>query len=463
MKSATRFLKRFACLALAAILSVSCLSACGGGEGGGSGKTKLKVFLYMNDHEKEVYSAMVEKFKEAHADEISDIEFQITTQSEYATTLTGMMTAKDMPDVFYVGPESVKNYVDNGYLADLTPLLSGAGISTDDLPQGVLSFYKYDGTQTGSGDLYALPKDASVFAYAYNKDVFDAAGVAYPDPNKPYTYEEFVEVLQALTKDTNGDGEIDQWGASFADLYMLYQFIWSNGASFTSEDGKTITIDDPKFVDALQKYIDLTLKYQVTPTVEQDTALGPYQRWIAGQTGFYAAGTWDVASFMDPETFPYNWDLCYYPTLSSGKSYTWSGTVGFCVSESSEHKDLALQLISYLSTDPEGQKDLSGMNGSASVQVPNLLSLQDEFKSKVADGSVTYPANVDVIFNYLNGCDYAQGMMMETTYTPNTEWIDMFWEQLTDVKAGKRDLNEFITSIEPEMQASLDKAWANAG
>ena len=64
---------------------------------------------------------------------------------------------------------------------------------------------------------------------------------------------------------------------------------------------------------------------------------------------------------------------------------------------------MALQLISYLSTDPEGQKDLSGMTGNASVQVPNLLSLQDEFKSKVADGSMTYPSNVDVIFNYLNG------------------------------------------------------------
>ena len=399
MKSATRFLKRFACLALAAILSLTCLAACGGGEGGGgSGKTKLKVFLYMNDHEKEVYSAMVEKFKEAHADEVSDIEFQITTQSEYATTLTGMMTANDMPDVFYVGPERVKDYVSNGYVANLTPLLSSAGISTDDLPQGILDFYRYDGTNVGS-----------------------------------------------------------------ADLYMLYQFIWSNDASFTSEDGKTITIDDPKFVDALQKYIDLTLKYQVTPTVEQDTALGPYQRWIAGQTGFYAAGTWDVASFMDPETFPYNWDLCYYPTMSSGKSYTWSGTVGFCVSEASEHKDLALQLISYLSTDPEGQKDLSGMTGNASVQVPNLLSLQDEFKQMVAGGTMTYPSNVDVIFNYLNGTGFAQGRMMETTYTPNTEWIDMFWEQLTDVKAGKRDINEFISSIKPEMQASLDKAWANAG
>ena len=103
------------------------------------------------------------------------------------------------------------------------------------------------------------------------------------------------------------------------------------------------------------------------------------------------------------------------------------------------------------------------MNGASSVQVPNLLSLQDEFKQMVADGTMTYPSNVDVIFNYLNGCDYAEARMQETTYTPNTEWIDMFWEQLTDVKAGKRDLSEFISTIKPEMQASLDKAWANAG
>lgn len=120
MKVSTRFLKRLASCILALVLALACLSGCGG-SGDSGGKAKLKVFLYMNDHEKEVYSAMVDKFKEEHADEISDIEFQITTQSEYATTLTGMMTAKDMPDVFYVGPESVKTYVDNGYLADLTP------------------------------------------------------------------------------------------------------------------------------------------------------------------------------------------------------------------------------------------------------------------------------------------------------------------------------------------------------
>lgn len=465
MKSRAKFLRRLVCLALAAVMTMA-LAACGGGGGSSGGKVKLKVFLYMNDHEQEVYTAMVEQFKEEHKDEISDIDFQITTQSEYNTTLTGMMTAKDLPDVFYVGPAAVKSYVDNGYVADLTPLLSSAGISTDDLPQNTLSFYKYDGSSIGSGDLYALPKDASTFAYAYNKDVFDKAGVPYPDPNKPYTYDEFVAVCQKLTQDTDGDGEIDQWGASFADLFMFQQYVYSNGAGFLSDDNRTVTIDTPEFKEALQKYLDLTFKYEVTPTYEQDVALGPYQRWIAGQTGFYAAGTWDVASFMDPNTFPYNWDLCYYPTLSTGVSYTWNGTVGFCISETSENKELALQLINYLSTDPDGQKQLSGMDGSASVQVPNLQSLQDDFKAAVADGTVTYPPNVDVIFNYINGSDVAVGRMQESDYTPNSEWITLFWEGLTSYRAGNySSVDEFVSAMKPTMQESLDKAWetANAG
>lgn len=455
----SKILKRCGAIAMAAAM-VGGLAACGGDSS--TSKPTLEVFLYMNDHEKEVYSAMIEKFEEAHADELDHVELQVVTQSEYATTLTGMMTAQDMPDVFYVGPESVKSYVEGGYVADLTPLLTEAGISTDDLSQSTLAYYKFDGTSTGSGDLYALPKDSSTFAYAYNKELFDEAGLEYPDPENPYTFEEYVEVLKALTKDTDGDGEIDQWGASFADVYMLYQLVWSNGASFCSDDYKTVTIDTEAFKEAAQAYVDLTLVEKVTPTTEQDSSLGPYQRWLAGQTAFYACGTWDVASFMDDETFPFDWDLCAYPTMSTGVSYTWNGTVGFCISETSENKDLALELISYLSTDPDGQKDLSGMTGSSSVQVPNTISLQPEFQEMVENGELEYPSNVEVFFNYINGTDKYQGRMMESTYTPNSEWLDLFFEGFTNVKSGKISLDDYIAEVQPQMQELLDEAWKNS-
>ena len=298
--------KKFLAVGLAATtLATTALAGCGKSDSSetADGKKNLSVFIFANDHESKVYKDMIKKFEEDHKDTIGKVDIQITTQEEYSKTLTGMMTAGDLPDVFYVGPEAVEQYVENGYIANLQPILEEKGISTDGLvAQEALNSYRYDGEKTGSGDLYALPKDASVFAYAYNKDIFDEAGIPYPDPENPYTYEEFVDVCQKLTKDKDGDGEIDQWGCGMANAFMLQQYVWSNGATYLTDDYKTVNIDTPEFKDAVQKYVDLTLKYKVTPTVEQDASLGVYQRWLAGQEAFYACGTWDVAAFMDKET-----------------------------------------------------------------------------------------------------------------------------------------------------------------
>lgn len=451
-------------LGLAALMTMSVLfTGCGSSKSSeeADGRKNLSVFIYANDHESVVYKDMIQKFKEEHKDTIANIDIQITTQDEYSKTLTGMMTAGDLPDVFYVGPESVKQFVENGYIADLQPILDEKGISTDGLvAQEALNSYRYDGEKTGSGDLYALPKDASVFAYAYNKDLFDKEGIPYPDPENPYTYEEFIDVCKQFTKDTDGDGEIDQWGCGMANAFMLQPFIWSNGATYLTDDYKTVNIDTPEFKEALQKYVDLTQKYQVTPTVEQDASLGVYQRWLAGQEAFYACGTWDVAAFMDDETFPFEWDLCAYPTLSTGKTMTWLGTVGFCVSAKSENQEEAAELISYLCTDEDGQKELSGVTGGQSIQLPNIKSLAEgEFLTAIQDGTLAFPSNVDVFFNYLNGTDKYEGKFLETTYTPNAEWNDIFLEGLDNVKNGSMTVDEYISEVAPKMQESLDEAW----
>lgn len=457
--------KRVIAIALTAALTAGTLLAgCGSGKNAAKtkdGKANLSVFIFANDHESSVYKNMIEKYKEDNADTVANVDIQITTQEEYSKTLTGMMTANELPDVFYVGPESVEQFVENGYIADLQPLLEENGISTEGLvAQDALNSYRYDGESVGNGDLYALPKDASVFAYAYNKELFDEAGISYPDPENPYTYDEFVEVCKQLTKDTDGDGEIDQWGCGMANAFMMQQYIWSNGATYLSDDHRTVNIDTPEFKEAFQKYVDLTLEHKVTPTVEQDVSLGVYQRWLAGQEAFYACGTWDVAAFMDEETFPFEWDLCAYPTLSTGKSMTWLGTVGFCVNAKSENQSEATKLISYLCADEDGQKELSGIVGGKSIQLPNLTSLAEgEFVTAIEDGTLEFPSNVDVFFNYLGGTDKYEGRFQETTYTPNAEWHDIFLEGVDNVKNGSMTVDEYVTQVEPKMQEALDKAW----
>ena len=70
--------------------------------------------------------------------------------------------------------------------------------------QGVADFTTADGGQ------YGLPRDLNTIVLYYNKAMFDAAGIPYPDDT--WDWAKLVEVAKQLTKDDNGDGKADQWG-----------------------------------------------------------------------------------------------------------------------------------------------------------------------------------------------------------------------------------------------------------
>ena len=53
--------------------------------------------------------------------------------------------------------------------------------------------------------------------------------------------------------------------------------------------------------------------------------------------------------------------------------------------------------------------------------------------------------------------------MQESDYTPNSEWITMFWEGLTAYRSGSyASIDDFVNDLKPKMQESLDKAWETA-
>ncbi|MCR5735050.1 MAG: sugar ABC transporter substrate-binding protein [Lachnospiraceae bacterium] len=425
----------------------------------GEGDQTIRVFLYMQEHEKEIYQQLIDDFVKEHSDEVKEVVFEVTTQDEYNQKMIANMTANDLPDVFYVGPAAVRSYVDNGYVLPLDDIVDTNVI--DSIWGTTQTIYRYDGNEIGKGSLYALPKDLSCFAFAYNQDLFDEAGLDYPDPNKPYTYDEFVEVCKALTKDTDGDGEVDQWGVANADQWGMTPFLYSNGAKFLNDDMTKVNVaNNPQLEEALKFYTDLTIN-GLTPTVEQDTALGGYQRWLDGQVAFYACGTWDVAAFMDDATFPYKWNLCGWPVGPSGdgRSHTWMGSVGYCVSSTTEYPELCAELISKLSTDEDGQRAVSGISTGASIQLPNITSLAyGEFRDAVNEGKVPYASNVDVIFGYFDGNDNYDAALQEFDYTYNSEWFTPFWSGVFNIKNGDITVEDYLKQVEPEMQAALDDA-----
>ncbi len=171
----------------------------------------------------------------------------VTNADQYDTKLQAAILGRKTPDVFYFDSGKVKAYAINDVLQDLTPYLEGTGAAVDELWPLAVDLYRYDGETQGEGDsLYGLPpKDIGPFSFGYNRTMFEEAGIELPDPEVPYTWERFAEVCQELTRDTDDDGQLDQWGTGLNVTWNLQALVWSNGADWSDEAATTVTVDTP--------------------------------------------------------------------------------------------------------------------------------------------------------------------------------------------------------------------------
>jgi multiple sugar transport system substrate-binding protein len=115
-------------------------------------------------------------------------------------------------------------------------------------------FYEWV-TKTASvdGKWYSIPHGSSSVAYAYRISLFEQAGVEDPKNNFPKTYDELFTLGKKLKEMGKPIGQA--LGQSLGDPpAFAYPYMWSYGAMEVDEDGKTVAINKPEFVDALQAF-----------------------------------------------------------------------------------------------------------------------------------------------------------------------------------------------------------------
>ena len=113
---------------------------------------------------------------------------------------------------------------------------------------------------------FGLPRDLNVIALFYNKEMFDAARVAYPDDT--WDWAKLVEVGKQLTLDKNGDGMPDQWGlyTETTDMENYWSsLVWQAGGDILSADGKTTALDSDQAARGIQFLQDLIWKEKISP------------------------------------------------------------------------------------------------------------------------------------------------------------------------------------------------------
>ncbi len=437
--------KRIVTLMLALLMVVS-MAACGGEENKSSdGKTTVITFAGWGSlAEKKIFTSMIDQFEKTHPGVKVNYQHIPGTQEDYLVKLISLLAANKMPDVFYIHSDEFYSWVDAGRLENLTPYMEASQLASNTkVWDKSLNIFRYDATakQVGveSGDLYGLPKDLGPWAMVYNKTLFEAKGVALPDPVEPMTWTEFVDVCKQLT---DGEGINKVFGTA---NYTLEAAVWSNGADFLNAEHNQVTVDTPEFAEAMQWVADLALVEGVSPTPEEDSASGWFQRWVNGKVGMAWMGPWDQATFWDSVSF--EWDIMPTPVSDkTGKGVSWLASAALCVSNTSKEKQLAYELAEFLSMDAEAQT----FNYEAGQAVPNII---DMAKNEYLNMNKA-PANKQVFLDIIE--DPEKGQFKSVYYTKNTTWYTYFTSESSKVWSGEMTAAEFLKQIQPEMQARLE-------
>ena len=234
------------------------------------------------------------------------VEPLIVAPPDLATKLQTAIAGGAPPDIVQgISAGDAIKYETNGQLLDLAPYAAKDGFDWK-------TYYNQEGLNVFNqkDTLQCVMESSDSTTLAYNKDMFDAAGVAYPNDN--WTWDDMLAAAQKLTKDTNGDGKTDQWGLAI--ITWDYQpWIWAAGGSFFNSDFSQTQITDPVVTDTLQWLADLRFKYKVSPTEDVRKAFPEVGfMFQQGQIAMYTT-RWipDVAFFFPPIKF--NWDVAVLP------------------------------------------------------------------------------------------------------------------------------------------------------
>lgn len=118
-------------------------------------------------------------------------------------------------------------------------------------------FYEWV-TKTASvdGKWFSIPHGSSSSAFAYRISLFEEAGLEDPKNNFPKTYDELFALGKTLKEMGKPFGQA--LGQSLGDPpSFAYPYMWSYGGMEVEEDGTTVAINKPEFVDALQNFIQV--------------------------------------------------------------------------------------------------------------------------------------------------------------------------------------------------------------
>jgi len=233
---------------------------------------------------------------------------------------------------------------------------------------------------TVNGHVYAFPRDLNTPIWWYRKDQFKEVGIASP----PSTYEEVYEYAKKLTRDLNGDGETDIYGA-------VYDWnddnLWGNwchmvvafGGQVYNEDLTKATFNGPAGLKALswmEKFVDEGLVTPDSPSIlSTGVKARTFNSGIAAMMNCYA---FEYGWVQDPEKSEIvdKWTMSLMPGSKVDKSVSWMVNSGYGIPKNAKHPEAALEFLKFMATAPEVQE----LYGASHAGLPLTKEVYAKYK-----------------------------------------------------------------------------------
>ena len=426
-------LKKAAVISLSAGMALG-LTACSSGTSM-DGKTHLTFQIWdvaQRDGMQQVCDAYTAK------NPVVVIEVQVTSWSEYWTKLEASAISNQMPDIFWMHTNEILKYADYGKLADLTDLYDDESKTyyTDHFSETSLG-----NIQGSDGRYYGVPKDKDTVGLVYNKEMFDAAGVDYP--NEEWTWDDLTEASQKIYDATGKYGYM----AYGDDQLGYWNFVYQKGGCILTEDKERGGFDQQPTIDAMKFYIGLQ-SYDWCPDQNYFAETSPGTAFFSEQGAMFFEGNWNVLNEMKnyPEMAG-KWDVAVLPKCPDPASGDGRATIsnGLCYATSAAGKNLEIvkDVLKFMGSE-EGQR-IQGESGAA---IPAYEGLEETWV-KVFD-QFDYVLDVG---KFVDMFDYA---VQSVNNAHRPVWKTQVTDALLKIYAGTYTVDEGLSVIQEAINTAGD-------
>jgi len=328
------------------------------------------TFAFWDANQQDGMQALVDAFTAKNPG--VKISLSVTPWNQYWQVL-GAAAEGGMPDVFWMHSNNFVDFAKKDLLMDCTGLYDKSMF-----PEGISQVFQWEGKQLG------VPKDFDTIALVYNKDLFDAAGVKYPDDT--WNWDSLVDAAKKLTK-----GDVYGFGANAGEDQSGYLLPIYQAGGYTVKFGeKKSGYTDPKSIEGMQFWVDLQKKYKVSPTQEQFSEMTQHDYFKSGKLAMTFLGSWEIKGYIDAmKTLGQRFDVAVMPMGPTGIRATIYNGLTYAGYKGTKQPEIVKSFLTFL-----GTKEAAEIMGKSGAAIPAYQDTQDSWYNNFPEVNVKVYADM---------------------------------------------------------------------